>query len=65
MRLQTVEVPIIVKTYVGPEARTILAQAEGYRRIQMEILQGHADRDPENFLATCKIIGQQQAEKGA
>lgn len=44
---------------------TLSAQAEGYRRIVMEILNGNADRDPAAFLQSAKIISQQQAEKGA
>lgn len=46
-------------------ANTLSAQAEGYRRMMLEILNGNADADPEEFLYSCKVIGQQQAEKGA
>ena len=63
--MRTPTVTVIVKTYGGREAETILAQAEGYRRISWEILNGNADRDPLSFLADCKHISQQQAEKGA
>lgn len=56
---------VIFKTYSGKEAETILAKAEGYMRMQWEILNGNADRDPAAFLATCKHIGLEQANKGA
>ena len=56
---------IIFRKYTGAEADTILAQAEGYRRIVWEVLRGAADRDPQEFLATVKRISQEQAEKGA
>lgn len=58
-------VNLVVKTYRGKEADAILAQAEGYKRIIWEILNGNADADPATFLATCKVISQRQSEKGA
>lgn len=56
---------VIVKTYGGAEADTILAQAEGYRLIMWEVMRGEADRDPVAFRQAIKIISQKQAEKGA
>jgi|GEM_PF-3820068 len=61
----TAKCNVILKTYSGNEADTLLAQAEGYRRICKEILIGNADADPSAFFSTCKHISQQQAEKGA
>lgn len=59
------KVNVIVKSYAGKEADTILAQSEGYKRIVWEILSGNADAEPEFFMSTVKSIIQQQSEKGA
>ena len=56
---------VIVNTYSGKEARTILAQARGYREIVWLMLNGTADRDPDEFIQQCKVISQRQAEEGA
>ncbi len=56
---------VIVKAYSGKEADTILAQAEGYKRIMLEILNGSADREHRVFLQSCKVISGEQSEKGA
>jgi hypothetical protein len=59
------KVSVVVKAYGGEEADALLAQAEGYKRIVWEILNGNADRDPARFLGTCKRISGEQSEQGA
>jgi hypothetical protein len=62
---KSVTLNVITKMHAGKEADTILAQAEGYKRMVWEILNGNADREPRAFLQTCKRICQEQSEKGA
>lgn len=61
----TADLKVIIKTITGKEAETILAQAEGYRRMSALLLDGTADRNAAQFIANCKGINREQSEKGA
>jgi hypothetical protein len=56
---------VIVHTLSGEEAKTTLAQAHGYRRIAWLMLNGTADRDPEQFVREVRHIMFEQAQEGA
>lgn len=61
----TGEAKIIIRTISGKEAETVLAQAQGFRLMSWEMLNGTADRDPREFVARCKAINQRMCEEGA
>lgn len=60
-----VTVNVVGERHIGKDADRVLAQAEGYRRMVWEMLNGNADRDPIAFKRTCARICQEQSEKGA
>lgn len=64
-RAGEITVPVVAAVYRGDEAKTLLAQAQGYKQIVWLILTGVADRDPAEFISQCKAIGQRAAEDGA
>lgn len=61
----TAQVKVVAKVYSGQEADAIIAQAQGYKRIVWEILNGNADTDPAAFVSTCKRISGEQSLVGA
>jgi hypothetical protein len=56
---------VIVTTYAGKEAQTILAQATGYKRIAWMVLRGDHDRDPDKFIRDVRQVMFEQAQEGA
>jgi hypothetical protein len=56
---------VIVQTYSGKEAETILAQSRGYKRIAWLMLTGLADSDPQEFVQRVRQITFEEAQNGA
>lgn len=56
---------VIVQTFSGKEAETILAQSAGYKRIAWMVLRGDHDRDPEGFINEVRRVMFEQAQEGA